>query len=103
MEEVDRKLREYRTLTNRLNRYWKKLVVESLRTARDLGLVTGATQLPFYYPYDITIKRNGDDVDVTELLELAKSRFPSLHRRYEDGMTRHRTLRSELNGFLDNL
>ena len=103
MDEIERKLEEFRVLTGRLRRYWKKLVIESLRIARDRGLVTGVVQYSANSPYDITLDRQGDNVDVTELIDLAESRFPSLYRKYREGIARHNVIISKLGSFLDNL
>lgn len=92
----NRKLSEYRTLHNQLNRYWNKLVSEGLRMARDRKLVTGIVDSSVHIAFDVSIRRDGQDIDASELIELARERFPSLYRKYSEGMKRREFLQREL-------
>jgi hypothetical protein len=87
MEYAVRKIMEYQKLTNKLNRYWKRLAKESIVIGRDQEI---------YLP----IERQHDNVDASNLFMLAKPTLSSLHRRYEKGMERHIVLTRVLENLL---
>ena len=103
--EIKRKISEFNTLTNRMRRYWKKLTKESITIAKQRGLETYVVEYnDIHLVTDITIKKRGDEiVDDSQLLELAKEKYPSLYHKYKDGMQRHRELRLELELIYDFL
>lgn len=103
LKEIEEKLSEYKTLTNKLTRYWRKLAKEALKEAKRKGLeivITDSEIIPFA---DIILKRTSYEVDVTKLIKLVKERYPSLHRRYHNGLIKHKQLESELNTIYENL
>ncbi len=101
---IEIKLDEYHTLQNRLNRYWKKLSIEAIKIAKERGLKTVAEETLSGDPRDITIILEGDDIlNDSELLDLAKEKFPSLHRRYLEGNKKYMVLKLELETILDSI
>jgi hypothetical protein len=83
-EEIRNKLMEYRVLTKQLRRYWGRLSQESLKVAKEKGLIVRIDE------------DEGFVEDCNELFKLAKDKFPSLYRRYNTKMTRHVQLEREL-------
>jgi hypothetical protein len=82
--EIRNKLMEYRALTGQLRRYWRRLAQESLRIAKEKGLV---------------VRIGGEErliEDCNELFKLAKDKFPSLYRRYNSKMSKHEQLERAL-------
>jgi len=103
-EQIEHKINEYRTLTNRLRRYWKRLMKESLQIAKERGLEIYATEHEIYPIYDIVIKKRGDEIlDDSELLQLSKTKYSSLHRRYFQGLKKHKNLTEELEKIHDSI
>ena len=101
-EELSTKLAEFRSLKNRLNRYWSKLVKESLVIAKNKGLEVVVSDSETLTSSDIVIKRNGEKVDVSELIELARKNLPSLYRRYYRDLERYSQLHTQLNQAVAN-
>ncbi len=103
-EEVSKKISEYDSLSHRLKRYWKKLVNESLYIAKERQLITAMTNKDTRSDCDIVIKRYGDEIiDDSQLLDLSKKLYPSLHRKYLDGNRRLERCKNELREFRDKL
>ena len=103
LRATERTLSQFHTLTNRLNRYWARLVREALKEAKQRGLVTKIVAGPIYLgslDTDILIRQNGDRIDASELLKYAKNNLPSLHRRFKEGERRHEELSYHLNAYL---
>ncbi len=92
---LERKVAEYSTLTNRLKRYANKLVLESFRIASEEGLDVYITT-PRKSSFRIKIIKNGDSTDFSELIKLAKTKYPSLYRRYTEAEEKHSILKKEL-------
>jgi len=101
-EEAERKLNEYRTLTNKLKRYWKKLAKESLRVAKQQGLETVVTNEDIHLKKDIMVRTNGKEINVSELFKLAKPKFQALYRKYSEGIEKHKEIESMLRKYLEN-
>ena len=95
-EKLEHKTSEFKKLENRLRRYHKRLRIESLKIAKNFEFSVGIVTTPVHLVYDIKILRNGDNVDETELFELARPEYNSLHRRYNEGLEKLEQLRTEL-------
>ena len=90
-EQIINKTRELYTLQGRLHRYWKKLVKVSIGVAQEMGIKSRFVEFWDIVTDDqeIHIPIDGDNVDTSELLKLAKEREPSLYRRYQQGQQRY--------------
>jgi len=95
-KEAMKKVSEFRTLTNKLNRYWSKLVKEAFEIASERNLEVAVSEDYLDTRGDIVIYRKGEDIDASELIELTREKFPSLFRRYNQGLEKHRKMREEL-------
>ncbi|MEM4230442.1 MAG: hypothetical protein QXF25_01010 [Candidatus Pacearchaeota archaeon] len=109
---VFRNLNEYGKLINRLRRYWKKLVKEGLKIAKNEGRTINIREEPYITQpnsIDIFVENRGTDKEFLyddNLLKLAKPYFPSLYRRYNQGIKRLEELKRdlhELESILENL
>lgn len=81
-QEIKDRMSTYRTVTNRLNRYWKKLVLEGLREAQQKGIETLVTESNLCLHTGIIVKKEGDLVDASEIIEIAREKWPVLYRKY---------------------
>jgi hypothetical protein len=99
-----RKTRELYTMQNRLHRYWKRLVAESFLAAREKGLDIFVNDMPdtaLTGGYNaIYIYEKGEYVNADELIELSKSRTPSLYRKYMQGKEKYS---SSVKNHLENI
>lgn len=95
--EAYRNLNEIRTLRNRLKRYWVKLTKESLKVAKREGLELRLVQGPVIHnASEIAVFDNPNGLNDTNLLKLARTSYPSLYRRYQEGLERYTELRQKL-------
>ena len=99
-QEYERSGAEYRALTNRLNRYWKKLVREGLAEAQSRGLEIRVVDGPIHFCSGIIVLRDDHELNATELLELAKEKFPGLHRKYSQGLRKHKVLTEQIEDYI---
>jgi len=104
-QETQRKIDEYAELTKNLRGYWTELVTEAMRIAKKRGLETYVTDVNSGVDFsgDITVKRDGQEVDVSELIVLAKDRCPETYRDYQDALKKHTQLESDLKGIRDSI
>jgi len=104
-----RKVSERRTLRNRLGRQWRKLIRESLKTAKEQDLQTIAYSEPHIRDasrIEIFVVNEGSENEGLydeELLRLSQAKYPSLYRRYQQGTARLERLRQELSGIQEKL
>lgn len=102
LTRIEHQIAEFKTLTNRLNRYWRFLVNEGIKIAKEEGLEAKVVSTNIYLANaGIILKRDGQNVDASELIALTKSRHPSLFRRYNEGVERHADLDYSLKETLD--
>lgn len=104
-----RKVSENRTLRNRLGRQWRKLIKESLRIAKEQDLQTIAYSEPHIRDaskIELFVINEGSENEMLydeELLRLSQAKYPSLYRRYQQGIERLERLRQELSGIQEKL
>jgi len=82
------KLKEFFILINRTDSYCKKLTRESLKIAHEKGLeIILECDAGNIHPVNgIVIKGPRDNLDYSELIELSNEKFPSLYRKYYQGI-----------------
>ena len=96
-KESYRKLSEIRKLKHRLKRYWTKLTKESLKAAKDQGLELRVAQGPVIFkPNELIVFDYRDNFNDNNLLRLARPSYPSLYRKYQEGLERYEELRHKL-------
>ena len=77
------KIKTFRKLSNRADRYKRKLLKEGIKCAFAEGLETIVGEDSRILPaHGIFIRKKGEEYDDRELIELAKTKYPSLYRRY---------------------
>jgi hypothetical protein len=97
VREIRRKVLECKNLQGRLNRYWGKLVKESLKKAQRENIETVISERgEVGEEKGVVIIRSGEEVDVSELIRLVKNDYPSLYRRYHEGLSKYKLLRAQL-------
>ena len=104
--EAYKRLSEIRTLKHRVKRYWTRLTKEALKVAKHQGLEMRIAQGPTVYdPSEVIVFYNCGNLRDDNLLKLAKPSYPSLYRRYKEGLERYAELRhilEELDAKLEN-
>ncbi|MFA5019827.1 MAG: hypothetical protein WC533_01870 [Candidatus Pacearchaeota archaeon] len=80
--EIGNRIDEFWTLHNRLHRYAKFIVREALTSAKERGI-----------GINVDDKEN---VDCSRFVNLIRTEYPALCRRYEQGLEKHDRLYSEL-------
>ncbi len=101
-EKIKRKTHELYNLKHRLKRYWKKLLAESFRVAKERGIKSEIIDLEnlssdiFLESSVISIYKNGKAVDADNFLKLSYQKYPSLYRRYRQGKGKYERGLNEL-------
>lgn len=94
---------EYLGLSNKLNRYWTKLVKTGLSVSSSQCVEVRVVDSDIHLASDVTVRLHDEDLDASNLIELARPLFPSLHRRYQEGMKKHDLLEKQIKDYLEFL
>ena len=107
---IERKTKELYSLKHRLEKYWKKLLQESFRVARERGIKSEILDLENIGPEifidnsrTIPIYKNGKAVDADAFLKLASQTYPSLYRRYKQEKEQYERGLNELEKMLNQV
>ena len=100
-QRIQYKSREVNKLRNRIYRYQTRLIKEAWAEASSKKITVTLDIIPSpNQPNDsnVPMQRDYDDdeVNIRPLIELTKSRYPSLYRRYNKALTRFNTEYSRL-------
>ena len=97
-QDVMKVIEEYSRLTEQLRSYWDTLTREAIiiAKARDLETYVLDVNSGVNSVGDIIIRKNGQDVDMGELLVLARDKCPEVYRKYQEGLERHSELEVQL-------
>ena len=102
--ELEKRIAEYWKLKNKLERYWKRLLIESNNIALEQGLtVIVSNKRMRQGPNEIIVFENQEGLYDDELLRLSKDKFPSLYRRFYQGVERHGQILVDLEKELEEL
>ncbi len=97
--QIERKKSEFRTLSNRVHRYWKKLILEGIKEARDCGIETIVTEDHLRLRRDVVVSAIEGKIDPWALINYARDKFPLLYRKYYRMMPRYNELSEEIISF----
>ena len=100
MTNLKHKTEELYRLKHRIKRYKRRLIKEGFRKSRERGLdVVLYDFLPHEKINDSTVLVHRDhesNMDINQLIEIAKDSLPSLYRRYHSLMQMYETKCSQL-------
>jgi len=101
-EYVHKKLAEFINLKHRCQRYWKRLIKESLKTAkeRDLEIRIGEGPLVFEEG-KINVFNTEDELYDENLLKLSKTHLPGLYFRFKRDYAKYQKVKKELREIRD--
>lgn len=104
VEDISRLISEYNQRKNRLHRYWERLSKEAIRITKKRGIDVLASNEPADGSVEgrIYLFRDGK-FDDSNLLRLAQSNLPSIYRRYQDGLQRHKESLGHLEEYLGSI
>jgi hypothetical protein len=98
--EAKRCGKEFLDLEYRLHQIWKKLVNKSLIIAKNNNLKITILDVNDYATEskegEIIIRRNGEEIDASDLLALSEAESSSLYNDYYRGLKRYDELKSKL-------
>jgi len=104
MVKISLLISEYNQRKNRLYRYWQRLSKEAIKIAgeREIEVLRSNEPADGKVEGRIYLFHNGE-YDDSELIELAKSKMPSLYRRHQEGLQKHEESLGHLEKYLGSI
>lgn len=95
-QKIEIKIHEFWKLRNKGEKYWKKLIKESFVIAKKKGLKLKIANGPTIFEEGDIIVYNNQNLYDDSLLNLVKSDFPSLYRKYHNTLREYKKLKEDL-------